>query len=226
MIKVIRNHSCRVNGFTLVEVLIGLALLGLLMTMLYSGLYTSSRSWEAGDRQARNNDDQRQVLSFIRRQISQAVPVSRIDDGDSHILFRGERDTMYYVARLPAHRGGTDLYLAALAVSRNDGNHRTLVLRYEPLTSNTEFPDFGEAAKSRTLIDRLDTIELAYFGSEKPEEEPRWHHDWEFEDRLPTLIRLTLAVDNENTWPELLLRLPAKVERGQPQMILVKPEPS
>ena len=70
-------HGC--GGFTLAEVLVAMALLGLVLIMMFSALHTTSRSWYLGEARAVQNDERRLVQSFLRRQFEQVVPLLQFD---------------------------------------------------------------------------------------------------------------------------------------------------
>lgn len=215
------------NGFTLVEVLIGLTLFGLILLMLYSNLYTSTRTWETSDRQSEKNDDIRLVLSFLRRQINQTVPILYMDEGKNRSLFTGGRDAMEFVSRLPAHRGGGGLHLVKLFVAAA-GDGGVLLFKYLPLNADLEAIDdeTNKMVKSVELLKGIKDIQLAYYGRAKDDNDPAWHDEWNNPDQLPLLIRLQIDADDpDEFWPELLISVPAQMERGQPQLALIKPGP-
>ena len=122
-----KNLCIRQSGFTLPEVLVGMALLGIVLVMIFTGLHTTSRSWESGVRQAQENDDYRLVLSFIRREINETIPIIYLDSNNRHVIFRGERNSLQFVSRLPAHRGGAGLYLVAFDITKDKGMSSTSI---------------------------------------------------------------------------------------------------
>ena len=60
----------RERGFTLIELVVAMALLGTMMLLLYSGLSFSVRSWDAGDVNGRRTADRRIGENFLRRELS------------------------------------------------------------------------------------------------------------------------------------------------------------
>ena len=65
----------RSAGFTLVEVVIAMALLAAIMVMLYSGLTFALRSWDAGDANGRRVADRRLGENFLRRELTELLPM-------------------------------------------------------------------------------------------------------------------------------------------------------
>lgn len=207
------------RGFTLVEVLIGLALMGFILAMIYSGLYTTSRSWKAGISQADTNDDFRLTSSFIRREISETVPISRKDGKDNHVIFEGEKDSLRLVSALPPHVGGGGLYLVVFQQSESNG-HSALEFTYGPLDSeNVQLDEPGTPVKKQILIDPVSVLTFFYFGREKDDDEPRWYDTWKDRDRLPELVRIHISSE-QDSWPELTIRLAAEPVPGRPELML------
>ncbi|MGH8568829.1 MAG: prepilin-type N-terminal cleavage/methylation domain-containing protein, partial [Gammaproteobacteria bacterium] len=101
-------------GFTLVELLIAIALFGLILTGLYSGLRMATRASDAGEAHATDNDELRAVMGFLRFELGQVYPLVFSDADDEQVIFEGEPDRLSFVARLPQHRGVEGAYLISL----------------------------------------------------------------------------------------------------------------
>mgnify|MGYP000517628363 CR=1 FL=1 len=76
----------KTRGFTLLEMLIALTLMGLLFTALFSAFYTLSRSWDAADSRISQTEDRRLIAEFLRRQLSQAMVVKITNDKADNII--------------------------------------------------------------------------------------------------------------------------------------------
>lgn len=214
------------EGFTLIEILIALTLFSLILVMIFSGLYSSGKSWHAGNNQSEANDDQRLILGFIRKQIMQTVPLLFIDGKDNRIIFRGDADKLQFVSRLPAHRGGSDLYLLTLMTARQDKTS-SMILDYVTITPEMELFDgfSSEHSKKTTLLENIERLEFSYFGRKKDDKEPAWYEQWQNQETLPTLLQLQIIPERDNTyWPELLIPIHSRIEKGQPQLTLHKPK--
>jgi len=188
-----RNRQARkfavATGFTLVEILIALTLFSVILVLVFSALHTSNLTWQASERQIEANEDQRLVIAFIKRQLSQVVPLLQLDGKENNLVFKGEEDQIQFVSALPAHRGGGGLYLLSLQADKD------LTLHYQMVTSDialaTETDD--EKIKSQILIADIDDLEFRYYGREKINDTPAWHHQWQNQKRLPELISLRIT---------------------------------
>ena len=74
-----RLSKQQVTGFTLVEILIAMTLFSFTLVLIFSALYSTSRTWQISNRQIDTNDEQRLELAFILKQISKAIPLHLID---------------------------------------------------------------------------------------------------------------------------------------------------
>src|SRR5438552_1865807 len=62
-------------GFTLIEVVVAMALLATIMMLLSSGLTFALRSWDAGDANGRRVADRRLGENFMRREMTELFPL-------------------------------------------------------------------------------------------------------------------------------------------------------
>lgn len=212
-------------GFTLIEILIALTLFSLILVMVFSTLHSSNKSWQASDKQSELNDERRLVFNFIRKQLSETVPLILIDGKKNAVIFKGEPEQAYFVSRLPAHRGGGGLHLLSLAVSKQEDDS-SLILRYQAITADMDLyedhPD--EDIETVSLINNVDSIEYAYFGQKNEDKKPSWYDEWKDEERLPRMLRIQISSKDSSFWPELFVNIRTQMERGQAQLTLHKPK--
>ncbi|MCB1809457.1 MAG: prepilin-type N-terminal cleavage/methylation domain-containing protein, partial [Candidatus Competibacteraceae bacterium] len=62
----------RQSGFTLLEMLIAMVLLGMVLVVIYGGLNTSMKSWDKGNERAELINELRLVQEFLRTQLRQS----------------------------------------------------------------------------------------------------------------------------------------------------------
>lgn len=190
------------RGFTLLELLIGLALLSLILALLFGGFRIASASWNTVETRIERSTQEDMAKAFLRRLLSRIQPLRWKQAPDRAVTFRGEPDRMVAVAPLTGQAGSNGIRVVALmaetAESGNNGPLR-IVLRETPL--RRESADFAEPLaaqiESHTLLDSLSEVRFAYYGAEKKNDPPGWHDVWTNKEELPRLIRVTL-VSNTN----------------------------
>jgi general secretion pathway protein J len=195
-------------GFTLLELLIALSLMGLVLVMVYSALWLGIRSWDAGDERATQLNDMRLVQGFLRRNLRQSQTVFRIDeDAQRVVVFEGAVQHMTFVAPLLTHLGLGGLYLIELDLVDVEGIGQ-LRIRWQPyrpdtLEDNRVHEDDSEAT---LLLSEVADVQWSYFGVEEDGDEPDWHERWVNTQERPRLVNLRLTWRDE-PWPDLVVEL-------------------
>lgn len=201
------------RGFTLLELLVAITLLGLLIAALFGGLRLGTRVWETADARLDASVRIQIVQDFIRQRLTEALPLEGVppglpEAGISEPLFQGTFEAVRFASVLPENLGA-GVYLMELALAESDhaegsGN---LLLRWRPFEPDDQTAEEVEP-EQRVLIEDIEALELSYFGTIDPEQPPDWWQAWEGRPELPRLIRLKVrfADNDERRWPELIVR--------------------
>lgn len=201
------GRRARSRGVTLVEMLVALALLGMMATLALGGLRLGVRTWDTVGRRAEAESRGQIIRSFLRRTLSQALIATRVDaDGKPQTAFVGDAESLSLVAPLASHLGLGGPQSIRLSVEEADepGKGRRLVLTrtlFYPRGIETES---GEAER-HVLLEGLVQARFAYLRvSEGGARE--WVGEWSDESTLPLLLRLTIERQgNGSPWPDLVV---------------------
>ncbi len=208
------------GGFTLLELLIALTLLGLITVMLYGGLHLAIRGAAIGERRAEASEQVRLIQSFIRREISQVYPLVWSSKGKPRVAFKGRSEALHFAAILPAHRGEGGLYLVSIGVADSYPAHQ-LIFSYR--LARPEIQDFETAPqKPVVLVEGIERVEFLYYGKHEKEDEARWYSRWKDRRNLPQLVRLRLKTVSL-VWPDLVIPIYAKVHPEETQLVMKAP---
>ncbi len=192
------------NGFTLVELLVSLALLGGLAMMLSTGFGGMHRVWER-DNAAAGGETVAAAQSVLRDLIEHAFPWTAFQGSHPTVDFVGESAKLGFLSVAPAAARPARLRRYDLAVATDGSLGLDVAAADRAPTPPTE---------RRPLLTGVRTAELGYFGSAPPDNSPRWRDSWRAQPQLPLLIRLRLrfADDDARSWPELIVRPAANLD--------------
>lgn len=199
------------KGFTLLELLIGMVLLGMILTLLFGGLRLGARSWDSGDKRADDAAQLRAIHGFMRRELSQVFPLRWKNGVDTRLAFAGESDALKFVAPLPVQASGGGLYLLGLELENGEDGQRLIMKRALTSPEAKDFSSLEQGEKS-VLVDHIEKMRISYFGATTPESEPGWQEKWDDPQRLPLLVRIQVELNDGRGWPDLVASL--VVEKG------------
>lgn len=191
----------RPGGFTLVELLVGLALFALISILLAGGLRFGIRAWEVGRERAEPTDEVGLAQNLLRRELGEAA--LQRDDRDAS-TFAGGPDSVAFAAPLPAAAMAGESYAFLLQASAV-AERTDLALAWKPATAASR-PGEGDVG-SAVLLEDIAGIELAYFGATAPGRAPVWSSRWNGVAGLPQLIRLRVRfpAGDRRLWPDLFV---------------------
>jgi general secretion pathway protein J len=204
----------RAAGFTLVEVVLAMVLVGAILLLVYNGLSFALRSWDAGDANGRRVAERRLAENFLRRELSELFPMRFKDSMQVKMAFEGSADRLRFVSARPPGIQMGGLSLVGIEV-RDDRERRTRDLVMVRAMPDDAATDFGplEKAESHLLLAGVDQVEFAYFGAENEFVEPKWHDSWQY-PKVPYLVRMRVRAQDGTMLPEMVVRLALGEEAG------------
>jgi len=178
------------GGFTLVEVIIATAILAFLMGILYHVFWRSSSAWEKGDVRTRMYQSIRISLDVMSREIRCAL----ISSGDSHLIFKGDKDALSYISASNkiSKKGEFDLCEIGYSLS----SHCELLRRIKACLD----PSFGQGGATAVLADNVLGLSFLYY------DENTWQERWDStrgtphnttDDALPQAVKITIVTQDE-----------------------------
>lgn len=185
-----RSHHGE-RGFTLLELLVAMVILGITLTLVGSG---GRLLRDTGDRLAGKRDalaDLTVVTTLLQERLGDAVAVDFGRAGRTAVSFSGTRDEARFLTLGRNFEPGSPLVLMAIGKGENGGIE---VLRAEIDATETSFAALDNASRTetRSLAGSVTDVEIDYFGRQDGADGAEWHTEWQEETRLPLAVRLRL----------------------------------
>ena len=198
-----QSHSGEA-GFTLVELLVVVTLIGLISVALFGGLRFGIRVWEVGAYRSDRFAEIEIAQSLLRRLLRRAILTA---DADGDLTFEGDEQGVRFTAPAPAQFGLGGIYLFEIFAERVEKGE-DLILQWQLFRADDEDEPFGEDSESRVLVEGIEGMTIGYFGvldGFESRKEPDWESEWKEGDTLPQLVRIAIAFDQDDdrVWPDL-----------------------
>jgi len=205
----------RQKGFTLIELVVAMVLLGTMMVLLYSGLTFALRSWDAGDANGRRTADRRIGENFLRRELTELFPMRWKDALALKFAFEGEAQRLRFVSSRPAGMSQGGLSLVGLEVEQDaSGKARHLTMRRAmPDDEAKNFAPLDHSERTILIAD-VDSVAFAYFGSENDFTESKWTDTWTYNARMPQMVRMRVKTADGTALPDFIVRVVLSEEAG------------
>jgi len=187
------------NGFTLVEALASLVILGLLSVMIMSGIGTGRRVWEHAQSLADANESVEGTQAALRSVLERTFALVLNDSSSPSVVFTGAIDKVEFLG--PAQDAHRPSELQKYRISLSPSGD-LLLSSISDLALDPQAPPHDVV-----LIRNVQSIEFDYFGPAAPDNIPQWRQSWASQPRLPTLIRLRLGFmsGDRRWWPEFIV---------------------
>lgn len=203
----------RTRGFTLLELMIGLALLGLIMSLIFAGLQLVVRGWDEAEAASERANRIRLVRGLLLRELAAVYPYRWKGSADMNLAFVGAGDSLKFVSSTPPRAGPGGLNMVELRIAKTDKDVRLLMRRRIPRPELRDFDEM-ERGDSVELLDGLESAAFEFFGSDTPPGKPYWRDKWEDSQRLPRLVRVSLRSKGTPAWPPVIVALRVSERAG------------
>jgi general secretion pathway protein J len=190
-------------GFTLVELLVALALFSLLCTLMFGNVRFGMRAWQYGAAHAEQVDHTMVVQGVLRRIIEEAYPYFLVGDPTRpHVDFNGKQTSLDFLSSALTAAGAGPRYRFLLTADKIGGKTDLAI------TSRPELVSAEDAATTRTvLLADIERVEFSYFGATLSDSVAQWRNEWLLQAAAPQLVRVRtwFPAHDGRTWPDLLI---------------------
>ncbi len=204
------------QGFTLMELMISLSIIGIILVIVFGAFRIGVRAWEHGEADISDHQRQRIVLERLQRQLVSASPEKIEMTGGKKFFFQGDLNELMFISDVSLITGNKAGQVFVKYVVETDDNGLAALKIYERnvLFLNTPLKDFDTPDDAfYELLAGMDHISFRFL---KVSEDRgfNWLHNWDInEDRgLPDAVQVSLQLSENQPRKHVLARIIQKAE--------------
>jgi general secretion pathway protein J len=187
------------RGFSLLELMLSLTILGVVLLIIFGALRVGTRAWEKGEKDVAVHQRQRAVLDLLSQQIASAC-IYEIKIGDDAYYFKGSEKTMEFVSRSPIVPGAlTGVVFVKYMIQGGHGAGKKQLKLYEKDAGflKEEDVEHQRGEDLFTLISGIQDLQFEYLKGDKNKKETDWQASWDpsEEKGLPLAVKIILKQD-------------------------------
>jgi general secretion pathway protein J len=196
-------------GYTLLELLIALALLTVIASLLLNAIGSARQALDVVDRRG-TQASVPAVQSVLRRLLVEArANLDAAERADPDRAFIGEPNKLGFVSSFvpQGQYGGLWRYQIELDSSEGAAESNALVLTQQLVRPAS--PATGRPLRT-VVVNKVRALSVRYFGAENKDSAPQWQDAWRHPYRLPRLVSVdvTFARADGRQWTPLIVALP------------------
>jgi general secretion pathway protein J len=183
------RHRTRERGFTLIETLVALALMGLVLSALANLTAQWLPNWNRGLNRIQRSELIGTALQRIADDLAAAQNVPVSGSGKQPPLFAGSERSVTFVRSAVGPNAGPGLDVVHLGETTDRAGLATVRSRmpFHPLPEGTSLSDHLHFREPVVLLRAPYRLSFAYSGEDR-----EWKSSWQDSKQLPAKIRLTV----------------------------------
>jgi len=192
------------SGFTLIEVIVTLTILGFIVLMVSGTFRLGLSSWEKGDAIKEDYQKIRMTSQLVSRQLKSLVPykIKTEKAEGNYLAFDGKAHSLRFVSALPIKAKRPEGFVYVVYQFKDDGEKKGHLLLYEQRALNRDFfEDELKEDSAVTLFGGISQVRFEYFREADGEKSrmEEWVEEWNAkeEKELPRAVRMTVTYWNE-----------------------------
>ncbi|MCK5828732.1 MAG: prepilin-type N-terminal cleavage/methylation domain-containing protein [Methylococcales bacterium] len=196
------------NGFTLIEVLIGMSLLSVMMLLLFASLRICVQNWNAGEKKITQVSQAAIVQNFFQNKLHSTLPLEADFFEEKQFSFQGNQMQMQFVAPMAASVGRLGVQLFTLSLEEGtDDTGSELKVNIRPFFPKSEDESEEWEEESIVILKNIQDLRFSYYGSDEDISDAEWQEEWIEKSNLPKLVSIDIELTNGEIWPQVVVAL-------------------
>ena len=165
------------KGFTLLELLISIVMLGIIILIVTGAMRLGFRSVDTGEKKTESLERFKTSLNIIDSQIQSLLPLTYDEEGTRKSHFTGSRESLQFSTNYSIWGVQKGYVIVSYNVSSEDTG--------KPVLYASENIVGMEDSRETKLLDSFDEIYFEYFYKDPTEEEGKWVEEWTDTVKIP-----------------------------------------
>ena len=217
-------HALDTRGFTLLEMVITMTILGLILLIIFGAFRLGITAWEKGESSREEYQKTRAVSQLISRQLKSIVPYkvkTEKAEGD-YLAFEGNARSLKFVSALSMRTKQPEGFVYGIYEFKEGGGKGGRLMAYERrvLVRKNFFEEEPKEGSGIPLIEGISDVRFEYFQEEDSlkNRKEEWVEEWNAKEEkdLPRAVRMTVTYNNKlSEKQEISLSLLASIAANQ-----------
>ena len=213
---IIRGSLNALSGFTLIEVVVTLTILGFILVIIFGAFRLGISAWDRGESIKEEYQKIRIVSQLVTRQVKSIVPYkiqTKKAEGD-YLAFEGKAQSLRFVSALPVKTHQPEGFVYTIyQFKESDQNGGRLILYEQRVLNRDLLEEEPKEEIGIPLIEGISRILFEYYQEEdlSKNQTEAWLEEWSAKEKkeLPKCLKMTVNFkDSKGKDPSFVLILP------------------
>ncbi len=176
------RHSDK--GFTLLELMISMTILGIIVLIVFGATRLGHRSIEKAERATEFLERMRTALNIIDSQLKSQVPLTYEENGEKKLYFAGNKESIQFSSNYSVWSGQRGYVKVMYSIEQEQNGRQSLYV--------TENTISIENPRKTLLLSGLEGISFYYFYKDPLNEHGEWKEEWTETTTMPDRLALNI----------------------------------
>ncbi|OGP73768.1 MAG: hypothetical protein A2V86_01330 [Deltaproteobacteria bacterium RBG_16_49_23] len=210
------NSKEKKSGFTLIEVMVSLAVLGFVLVIIFGAFRLGLSAWERGESSKEEYQRIRIASQVLSQQLKSIVPykIQNKSAGGDYLAFEGKAHSLKFVSAFPIKARQIEGFVFASYEFKENGEAGGRLVLHEQRVLNKDFMEEGLKEEAGVpLIEGISQLRFEYYreGDPQKDQAEEWVEEWNGKDEkdLPKYLKATLTFKGKDGKESSLTLIPS-----------------